>query len=96
MPQAPPSVAKQIPVAAVDDEDDMPEEIEIPSEEEEAKKSIKMTGLLGLHAQSSAAAIEDSMNDRDLESSIANQMLTELPLAQVKEAPVEESKDKLP
>ena len=62
---------------------------------EETKKSQKTNEHLGVRAQSSAAAIEDSMNDRDLESSITNHMLTAPPLPQVKEAPVEESKDKL-
>ena len=47
---------------------------------EETKKSQKTNEHLGVRAQSSAAAIEDSMNDRDLESSITNHMLTAPPL----------------
>ena len=45
-----------------------------------SKKSAKTTDILAVKVQSSAAAIEDSMNDRDLESSITNHMLTAPPL----------------
>ena len=51
-----------------------------PDEMNHSKKSAKTTDILAVKVQSSAAAIEDSMNDRDLESSITNHMLTAPPL----------------